>query len=326
MYSVRTSQRIAPTGTRLGLIATTFPLLTLEELSNEGPFEAVCSEYASRGYAGLDISLVHILCIGKDRFARVMQENQLYFIGKCYSSGGGCPSAPGNSAALKKAERTHPPIGRDVESHIAVFCAQMRELCESLPLRSLLLSISGQSGRDYFSQEQADKFFSTCNALGEELGVTVQHETHRHRILFNPWCTRAIVERHPTLNLLADLSHYCVVCETPCEDADLQEAVATLIPRVTHTHARVGYEEGPQVPDPALPAFAQHVAGHVAWWKAIFRAHISRGKAVCTVTPEFLPFPYGPVGCLREGTQKCNDFIEKVVRTAWEEVLEDSVE
>jgi hypothetical protein len=298
-------------------------LLTLEELSREGPFEAVCAEYASRGYAGLDISSVHILCIGKERFARVLRENQLYFVGKCYSSGGGCVSSPGNEAALEAAAVAHPPVGRDVESHIAVFCAQVRELCGSALLRPLLLSISGQSGRDYFSQEDADRFFSACEAVAAEFGVQLQHETHRHRILFNPWCARASVQRLPRLNLLADLSHYCVVCEAPCEDPDLGEAIAALIPRVTHTHARVGYEEGPQVPDPTLPAFAGHVAGHAAWWKAIFRAHIAAGKKVCTVTPEFLPFPYGPVGCLREGTAKCNLFIEGVVRKAWEEVVEE---
>jgi hypothetical protein len=310
--SARTSSTVAREGTKLCLLATPVALLTLADVTKEGLFEGICKEYAERGYAGFDISVQYILSIGKERFARALKEHGLVFVGKCYSSGGGCPNA---------AEFSHPPQGRDVDAHIAVFAAQVREVAGCALLRPFLLSISGQSGRDYFTQEDTDKFFVAFQGLEREYGVCIQHETHRHRLLFNPWTARTQVARHPTLHLLADLSHYLCVCEAPCDDPDLSEAVATLLPSVTHTHARVGHEEGPQVPDPSAPHWAKHVEGHVAWWKQIFREHIKRGAGVCTVTPEFLLFPYGPVGCLVEETKRHNLHIEGVVRQAWEEVV-----
>jgi sugar phosphate isomerase/epimerase len=307
-----------PGPTRLALIATTFPLLTLEECSTPGSFEAVCAATKSEGYAGLDVSCLHVLLIGKARFARVLAEHGLFFVGKCYSSGGGCPT--GHPGALAAAEEAHPPQGRDVSAHIAVFRAQVRELAGSPLLRPLLHSVSGQSGRDYFSDADADAYFAAADALGAEFGLRIQHETHRHRLLFSPWAARAAVARRPALWLLADLSHYVCVCETGCGDPDLEEAVAALVGRANHTHARVGHEEGPQVPDPSDPRWGAHVEGHAAWWKAIMRAHIARGEPLCTVTPEFLPFPYGPVGFLREETARANAFIAEVVKRAWAEV------
>lgn len=313
-------------GTRLALIATTFPLLSLEELPPPSTaFEATCASLAARGYVGLDASIQHILYIGKARFAEVLSRHGLRFIAKCYSSGGGCLN--GHPLALANAELAHPAQGRDAASHIAVFAAQVREAAGSPLLRPLLLSVSGQSGRDYFTEAEADAYFAASDRLAAELGVTIQHETHRHRLLFSPWAARAAVARRgPALRLLADLSHYLCVCETGCGDPDLEEAVALLLPSVAHTHARVGFEEGPQVPDPAAPAWAAHVAGHAGWWKRIFRLHMARGEALCTVTPEFLPHPYGPVGCGREETARHNLFIEGVVRAAWAEAVAEEAE
>ena len=202
----------------------------------------------------------------------------------------------------------------------------MREAAGASPgaalLRPLLIAVSGQYGRDYHADGPGQELLlDTADALAAELKVTVQVETHRHRLLFNPWSARRAVARRPALRVIADLSHYVNVCEAPPGDADLEEAVAELVPRVTHTHARVGHEEGPQVPDVADPRWGAHVAGHVAWWKAIFRAHVARGAEVCTVTPEFLPFPYGPVGFGRAETAAANAHIAGVVREAWAQVV-----
>jgi len=313
--------------TRLALIATTFPLISLDELAlpaeDPASFEGLCARVAADGYAGLDISCQHVLTLGKERFARALEASGLKFIAKCYSSGGGCAF---NERALANAEHAHPPLGRGVDAHIAVFAAQVRELAGCARLRPHLLSVSGQSGRDYFSEADADRYFDAADALAAELGVVVQHETHRHRLLFSPWAAAAAVARRARLRLIADLSHYCVVTEAPCDDPDLEEAVAALAPRVTHTHARVGHEEGPQVPDPADARWAAHVAGHVRWWKAIFREHAARAAPLCTVTPEFLPFPYGPVGCGRAETAAHNAFIAGVVRRAWAEAVAEEGE
>jgi hypothetical protein len=78
-------------------------------------------------------------------------------------------------------------------------------------------------------------------------------------------------------------THYVNVCEAPPGDADLEEAVAELVPRVTHTHARVGHEEGPQVPDVADPR-----------WAACARNDADRVKASLPVVPP-LPPPATPL-------------------------------
>ena len=45
-----------------------------------------------------------------------------------------------------------------------------------------------------------------------------------------------------------DFSHHTVVCEAGPGDRCLDEAVREIVPRVHHIHARIGYENSPQVP------------------------------------------------------------------------------
>lgn len=54
--------------------------------------------------------------------------------------------------------------------------------------------------------------------------------------------------RHPAIRLVADLSHYTCVAEAATTDPELNRVVReVIVPRVHHVHARVGFEEGPQV-------------------------------------------------------------------------------
>ena len=86
------------------------------------------------------------------------------------------------------------------------------------------------------------------------------------------------------------------------------EELATVIPRVAHIHARVGYAQGPQVPHPAAAKWQPELARHRQWWEAIWRARLDQGQSVLTMTPEFgaddylhhHPFTDEPVADLRE--------------------------
>jgi hypothetical protein len=62
--------------------------------------------------------------------------------------------------------------------------------------------------------------------------------------------------------------------------------------RCIHLHARVGYEHGPQVPDPRASEYAAHLAAYERWWRIIWDAQASRSERVSTLTPEFGPSPY----------------------------------
>jgi hypothetical protein len=62
--------------------------------------------------------------------------------------------------------------------------------------------------------------------------------------------------------------------------------------RCIHIHARVGYEEGPQVPDPSAPEYQRHVEAHERWWDLVWKSQQARGFAHSTLTPEFGPPGY----------------------------------
>ena len=40
------------------------------------------------------------------------------------------------------------------------------------------------------------------------VGVTIAHETHRARILYSPWVSYQLLQKHPDLHLVADIRYY----------------------------------------------------------------------------------------------------------------------
>ncbi|MGC5340916.1 sugar phosphate isomerase/epimerase, partial [Escherichia coli] len=76
-------------------------------------------------------------------------------------------------------------------------------------------------------------------------------ETHRASSLYSPWLTLDIVRQLPRLRYTADISHWVVVCERLLDDP--LDDLTLFLERVHHVQARVGYAQGPQVPDPAAP-------------------------------------------------------------------------
>jgi hypothetical protein len=133
-------------------------------------------------------------------------------------------------------------------------------------------------------------FFGQAMQLADAAGIVVSFETHRSRSLFNPWTTLRICQQLPELKLTLDFSHWCVVCERLMDtEIDVLEAIA---PQAWHIHARVGYDQGPQVPDPAHPRYQQELISHQAWWRMLWQAMHSRGVRQFTMTPEFGPDGY----------------------------------
>ena len=110
----------------------------------------------------------------------------------------------------------------------------------------------------------------------------------------------------PELRLTCDFSHWCVVCERLIDTES--DILALCADRAQHLHARVGYDQGPQVPHPAAPEHSKALAAHERWWRQIWESQRARGEAVSTMTPEFgpdgymqcLPFTGAPVAELRQ--------------------------
>lgn len=160
--------------------------------------------------------------------------------------------------------------------------------------------------RDHLTFEQGKAALRELLEAEKDLPFPVGHETHRGRLLYTPWTTRAYIEEFEDLKLVSDFSHFVCVAERLLEDreGDLASAIA----RTIHVHGRVGYEEGPQVPDPRAPEWRNHLERHFAWWGLMRKAAKARGDARFTFTPEFgppdymhtLPFTRQPVADLLE--------------------------
>ena len=123
---------------------------------------------------------------------------------------------------------------------------------------------------DAWSAAEAEDFYAQAIDLEKEIGVPVSHETHRRRYFATPWQTRHILQQFPDLRITCDLSHWVCVCERLLPD--LGETIALAAQHCHHVHARVGFAEGPQVPDPSAPEYATHLAAHEAWWEQIWRS------------------------------------------------------
>ena len=77
--------------------------------------------------------------------------------------------------------------------------------------------------------------------------MEVLHETHRNKFTFAAHITFDYPNRIPELRITLNASHWVNVAESFLEE----QAIDLAIKRTEHIHARVGYPEGPQVPDPA---------------------------------------------------------------------------
>jgi hypothetical protein len=160
------------------------------------------------------------------------------------------------------------------------------------------------AGNDRWQLPQQVDFFGQALEVARKHGQTAVFETHRARSLFNPWVTLELIRQLPDLRFTSDISHWIVTCERLLDDPE--DDLGAFIERVHHIQARVGYDQGPQVPHPAAPEYARELAFHQQHWQAVWQSQQARGYQVTTMTPEFgadgylhhLPFTNVPVADL----------------------------
>jgi sugar phosphate isomerase/epimerase len=153
--------------------------------------------------------------------------------------------------------------------------------------------VTSHTASDVMSDAEALDFLAFTLDLQREIGVPINHETHRGHIFHTSWQTARLLRALPDLHLVADYSHWVVVAERFLEDRADDLALAN--GHVAHIHARVGQPQAPQVNDPRSPTNADAVAVFEGWWKDIFRRRAASGAERITVTPEYGPPPYLPV-------------------------------
>ena len=215
------------------------------------------------GYEALEISARHV----PDRpgLLRFLKDNELQWIPQIFS----------NDFVA----------GGTVREHLDSLRAQIEEHLDHGPL-----FFNAHSGYDNWSPAEAEDFYGQALELEQQIGVPISHETHRLRYFATPWQTRHILQQFPALRVTCDFSHWVCVCERLLPD--LADTIALAARHCHHLHARVGFEEGPQVPDPAAPEYATHLHAHESWWDQVWQSQQARGMADSWLTPEFGPPPY----------------------------------
>mmetsp|Transcript_23444 Transcript_23444/g.48668 ORF Transcript_23444/g.48668 Transcript_23444/m.48668 type:complete len:322 (-) Transcript_23444:37-1002(-) len=189
-----------------------------------------------------------------------------------------------------------------VDLHVDSFRQQLQDETLLKVLSPKLLNV--HAGHDSWDHEQNVKFLLEAQDIIDSipsLKNKVSFETHRMRIMYNPHDTRRLLrdERlNGKIHTTADLSHWCCVCMT-IFDAEQEERDAPWWPETLQlvaqhaalVHARVGYDQSPQVPDPRDPAYEYAVQQHLKWWKIIWEKQL-QSKKTPMVTMEFGPLPY----------------------------------
>lgn len=175
--------------------------------------------------------------------------------------------------------------GATPDDHLRSLDRQVEHACRCAPRL-----VNAHAGRETFSFDDNVRLFEHLVGLSRDADVPILVETHRRRPTYSATDTRRYLDALPDLRLTADLSHWMVVHESDLSDQE--EAVGLAVERSDHVHARVGYEEGPQVPDPRAPEWAGHVRRHVALWQRIVDARRRAGAETLTITPEAGPPNY----------------------------------
>lgn len=206
---------------------------------------------------------------------------------------------PPRAESTKEIRALHDAAGLKIISHIATEGGSPDEHLRSLRERYLRavelnpLFVNCHTGKDYFPFAESMRIFEAGEKLAAEHGIPILHETHRGRALFSAPAALEFLRRLPNLRLTADFSHW--VCVHESDLADQSEALAAAMRAAGHIHARVGFDQGPQISDPRNPIHAPWLDRFTGWWKQILEMRRVEGRDWCTITPEFGPAPYMPL-------------------------------
>ncbi|MFC6876740.1 sugar phosphate isomerase/epimerase family protein [Flavobacterium myungsuense] len=179
------------------------------------------------------------------------------------------------------------PKNDSVQAHIQIMEENFSKLAALNPL-----FINSHTGKDYFSFDDNCKIIDAALNFSAKNGIRILHETHRGRFSFHAASLIPYLERFPEMELVGDFSHFCTVSESMLDDQ--QEIITRIIPHVSHIHARIGHEQGPQVNDPQAPEWQGHLEKFLYWWQQIINTRKSAGQSLFTISPEFGPVPYMP--------------------------------
>jgi len=186
---------------------------------------------------------------------------------------------------LKIVSHQHQAKGNTIDE----YCKSL-EYYLSLSLECNPLLINSHSGRDYFTIDEQLRVIDTVEEFSVKNNITVAHETHRGRIGYSPYNALELFKYRLAMKITADFSHWTCVTESWLEHspAIMEEAIR----RTIHVHARVGYTQAPQIPDPRNNAWQEPVNFFLNIWQQIIEYQKLKQAKFFTITTEFGPPPY----------------------------------
>lgn len=223
-----------------------------------------CHKIKAAGYDGIDCWIPEEPGI-KHRLLDALQKHELLFV-----------------------SHQHQARGDSFEDVKASFLYYLQWSADGKPVL-----INSHTGRDYFSFEQNLALIDIARAFSEKQGIPVAHETHRGRLGYSPGHLQDYLAARPDMHITADFSHWTCVTESLLEN--FSGIVQAAVSHTRHVHARVGYEEGPQVPDPRAPEWQYAVDRFLGWWDLMADSRRNAGASFLGFTTEFGPPPYMPV-------------------------------
>ena len=256
---------------------------------HDSTFEALINDVVGAGFHGVEGAPPDSEA-DREELAGRMQDAGLHYIAEI-------------STGIFTPGKWVPDPGTTVEQHLDTFREILDHCLSMKPLR-----ITSMAGNDLWPIDESIRFFKEAMKIADDAGTEVSFETHRGRSTVHPLTTAAIIEAIPDIPLTCDFSHWCVVTER----SEILDEFPVLLQdcafRARHVHARVGYDQGAQVPDPRAPEYAHCVAAHERWWDVIWEAQENRGYEIASMTPEF-----GPDGYLQ-----MEPYTQKPVADLWE--------
>ena len=175
--------------------------------------------------------------------------------------------------------------------NIAVYIRRMEKNIQNLAAYNPSF-INSLTGKDYYTFDENCRVIEAVLNLSIKTGIKIMHETHRGRFSFHAASLIKYLEKFPEMELVGDFSHFCTVSESMLQNQE--HILNKIIPHVSHIHARVGFEQGPQVNDPEAPEWLNHSEIFLIWWNKILQDKILQGYKKFTITPEYGPAPYMP--------------------------------
>ncbi|ANH81813.1 hypothetical protein A8C56_13225 [Niabella ginsenosidivorans] len=150
--------------------------------------------------------------------------------------------------------------------------------------------INSHSGKDYFSLEDQCRLIDIAENFSLKYKIPVAHETHRGRMYYCPQNAKELFRLRPSVKLTADFSHWVCVTESYLEN--FGPILSEAIDKTIHVHARIGFPEGPQIPDPRSEHWKEPATKFMEWWRQIIINRKNKGAGTLTITCEFGPPPY----------------------------------